>query len=81
MCIRDSNLTHAKKYMAAEAKKWADIITKELIVPTKFHGNMIGQHGTYRNRLQEKYNVFINFPRDNEIVTIRGCLLYTSRCV
>ncbi|CAI4061088.1 hypothetical protein N7582_001794 [Saccharomyces uvarum] len=66
------NLTHAKKYMAAEAKKWADIITKELIVPTKFHGNMIGQHGTYRNRLQEKYNVFINFPRNSEIVTIRG---------
>ncbi|QID86037.1 hypothetical protein GRS66_008640 [Saccharomyces pastorianus] len=66
------NLTHAKKHMAAEAKKWADIITKELIVPTKFHGNMIGQHGTYRNRLQEKYNVFINFPRNSEIVTIRG---------
>ncbi|EJS43151.1 scp160p [Saccharomyces arboricola H-6] len=66
------NLTHAKNYMATEAKKWADIITKEIIVPIKFHGNMIGSHGTYRNRLQEKYNVFINFPRDNEIVTIRG---------
>ncbi|CAI4043666.1 Scp160p SKDI_10G1350 [Saccharomyces kudriavzevii IFO 1802] len=66
------NLIHAKTYMTAEAKKWADIITKEIIVPIKFHGNMIGQHGTYRNRLQEKYNVFINFPRDSEIVTIRG---------
>ncbi|CAI6803383.1 ASN_HP2_G0027870.mRNA.1.CDS.1 [Saccharomyces cerevisiae] len=66
------NLTHAKKYLAAEAKKWSDIITKELIVPVKFHGSLIGPHGTYRNRLQEKYNVFINFPRDNEIVTIRG---------
>lgn len=66
------NLTCAKEYILSEAKKWADIITKELIVPLKFHRNLIGPNGSYRTRLQDKYNVFIHFPRDNEVVTIRG---------
>ncbi|CCK73542.1 Scp160p NDAI_0G05590 [Naumovozyma dairenensis CBS 421] len=66
------NLTQAKKYIVAESKKWADIITKELIVPQKLHRNLIGANGVYRNRLQDKYNVFINFPRTSDIVTIRG---------
>lgn len=66
------NLSCAKEFILAEAKKWADIITKELIVPLKLHRNLIGPNGSYRTRLQDKYSVFIHFPRDNEVVTIRG---------
>lgn len=66
------NLTCAKEFILAETKKWADIITKELIVPLELHRNLIGPNGSYRTRLQDKYNVFIHFPRDNEVVTIRG---------
>lgn len=66
------NLTCAKEFISAEVKKWADIITKELVVPLKLHRNLIGPNGSYRTRLQDKYSVFIHFPRDNEVVTIRG---------
>lgn len=69
---QEYNLEQAKKFIAAEAKKWADIVTKELVVPQKYHGSLIGANGVYRNRLQDKYSVFINFPRDSDIVTIRG---------
>lgn len=66
------NIEHAKVYILAEAKKWADITTKELIVPVKFHRNMIGSQGFYRNRLQDKYNVRVMFPKTGDVVTIRG---------
>lgn len=66
------NVEHAKVFIAAEAKKWADIITKELIAAPKYHRNLLGPQGAYRNRLQEKYNVRIFFPRNEEVVTIRG---------
>ncbi|SCV00213.1 LANO_0F05776g1_1 [Lachancea nothofagi CBS 11611] len=65
---------HAKAYMISESKKWADVITKELNVLPKFRGKLIGSQGTYRNRLQTKYNVFIHFPSEgeNKGVTING---------
>lgn len=66
------NVEHAKFFIAAEAKKWADIITKELIAAPKYHRSLIGPQGVYRNRLQDKYNVRIFFPRNEEVVTIRG---------
>lgn len=66
------NVEHAKTFIVAEAKKWADIITKELIAAPKYHRNLQGPQGAYRNRLQEKYNVRIFFPRNEEVVTIRG---------
>ena len=66
------NVNHAKNYIIAEAKKWADIITKEIVVPLKYHRNMMGPNASYRNRLQEKYSVHINFPRTSELVTVRG---------
>ncbi|SCU98322.1 LADA_0H12178g1_1 [Lachancea dasiensis] len=65
---------HAKAYLINESKKWADIVTKELNVLPKFRGKLIGSQGTYRNRLQTKYNVFIHFPAEDESqgVTIKG---------
>lgn len=66
------NVERAKAFIIAEAKKWADIITKELIAAPKYHRNLQGPQGAYRNRLQEKYNVKIFFPRNEEVVTIRG---------
>lgn len=68
----DYNLEHAKAFILSEANKWADIITKELVVPLKYHRNLMGPSASYRNRLQDKYNVHINFPRTSEIVTVRG---------
>ncbi|GMM58196.1 Scp160 protein [Maudiozyma humilis] len=68
----DYNLKHAKAYIQAEAKKWADIISKEIVVPLNLHRNVIGPNASYKNRLQDKYSVHINFPRTSEIVTIRG---------
>lgn len=66
------NLTCAKSFILAEAKKWADVITKEIVIPQKFHRNIIGPNGVYRTRLQDKYNVFINFSRETDLVSIRG---------
>lgn len=66
------NIMHAKKHVAAECKKLADVTTAELHVPSKFHRNLIGPRGLYRTRLQDKYGVYINFPKTGEIVTIRG---------
>lgn len=66
------NLEHAKVFILSEAKKWADVITKELYVPTKFQKNLIGSQGSYRIRLENKYNVRIQFPKEGEIVTIKG---------
>ncbi|CCK68635.1 Scp160p KNAG_0B01930 [Huiozyma naganishii CBS 8797] len=66
------NISCAKKEIAADAKKLADTITKELLVPIKLHRSMIGPNNVYRNKLQEKYGVSIYFPRDSEVVTIRG---------
>jgi len=68
----DYNVNHAKNYVLAEAKKWADIISKEIVVPLKFHRNMMGPNASYRNRLQDKYSVHINFPRTSELVTVKG---------
>ncbi|KAH3900601.1 Scp160p SCDLUD_003593 [Saccharomycodes ludwigii] len=66
------NIDHCKQHILAEAKKWSDIITKELVVPNKYHRSLIGPRGIYAKRLQEKYNVNINFPENGEIITIRG---------
>lgn len=66
------NVERAKVYVQQEAKKWADIITKEMFVAQKYHRNLMGPQGAYRNRLQEKYNVRIFFPKGEDNVTIRG---------
>lgn len=66
------NIGLAKTFVAAEAKKWADIISKELIAGQKYHRNLIGPQSVYRNRLQDKYSVRIFFPRDEDVVTIKG---------
>ncbi|CCH60084.1 hypothetical protein TBLA_0C02770 [Henningerozyma blattae CBS 6284] len=67
------NINRAKIYIIAEAKKWANIITKELIVPTKYLRSLSGKDFSYRNRLQDKYNVNIFFPKNGEtLVIIRG---------
>lgn len=66
------NVERAKVYIQQEAKKWADIITKELFVAQKYHRNLMGPQGAYRNRLQDKYNVRIFFPKGDDNVSIRG---------
>ncbi|SCV04232.1 LAMI_0H14466g1_1 [Lachancea mirantina] len=68
------NAEHAKAHVMAEAKKWADVTSKELLVPAKYQGRMIGAGGANCNRLQEKYSVHIKFPdsRESETVIVRG---------
>lgn len=65
-------IEHAKKDIANEAKRLADIVTKELVAQAKYHRNLSGPQGMYRTRLQEKYNVFINFLKENNTITIKG---------
>ncbi|AET40703.1 Scp160p Ecym_6327 [Eremothecium cymbalariae DBVPG len=66
------NCERAKAHILAEAKKWADLITKELIVPAKYHRQLLGSQGVYRTRLENKYNVRIQFIREAETVSIKG---------
>ncbi|CUM62580.1 uncharacterized protein PRCAT00000132001 [Priceomyces carsonii] len=44
------------------SKKWSDETLVRLKVDSQFHRRLIGPHGVYINRLQEKYKVNIRFP-------------------
>lgn len=41
----------------------ADETTEILKIPHQYHGSLIGQNGKYVVRLEDKYSVKINFPR------------------
>lgn len=43
----------------------ADETSEVLKIPQQYHSSLIGQHGKYVIRLEEKYGVKITFPRDS----------------
>jgi len=43
----------------------ADETTEILKIPHQYHGSLIGQNGKYVVRLEDKYSVKINFPRQS----------------
>lgn len=61
------NVEAAKLKISSLSKKWADETVERLKIDSKFHKRMIGPKGVYINRLQEKYNVRIRFPSENEL--------------
>jgi predicted PilT family ATPase len=56
-----------KAHIISMGKKWEDEATFNLKIEPKFHRDLIGRQGEGVNRLQEKYNVRIQFPRSNNI--------------
>ncbi len=56
-----------KAHITSLGKKWEDETTYNLKIEPKFHRELIGRKGEDVNRLQEKYNVRIQFPRTNNI--------------
>lgn len=52
-----------RKHILELAKKLEDETTHHLHVPAQFHRDLIGAQGAQVNKLQDRYNVRINFPR------------------
>lgn len=73
---RKECVAEAKARLASQAQRLADEQTATLAVPSELFGSIIGQGGKYVTRLQEKYDVRINFPQDRKAakgeVSIRG---------
>lgn len=63
------NVEAAKSKVVTLSKKWADETLARLKIDSKFHKRMIGAKGVYINRLQDKYNVKIRFPSENEAIS------------
>lgn len=57
------NVEAAKAKLASLAKRLADETISKIKIESKYHRRMIGPNLVYLNRLQDKYNVRIQFPR------------------
>lgn len=53
----------AKAHILALGKKLEDEATYTLKIPPQYHRDLIGQKGSQVNRLQDRYNVRVQFPR------------------
>lgn len=62
---RKENVEEAQRRIKSLATRMADETTLTLPLPTSLdRGSLIGKQGTYLKRLEEKYEVRINFPKD-----------------
>lgn len=52
-----------KAHIQALGKKLEDTVTLQVVAEPKFHRSLIGQKGNQVNRLQDRHNVRIQFPR------------------
>lgn len=69
------NVEAAKDRINTQISNLADQTTLTLKVPKSFHRYLIGPSGRYVKKLEEKYNVFIKFPRGDENpdqISVRG---------
>ncbi|KAI6110629.1 hypothetical protein EDD16DRAFT_1239358 [Pisolithus croceorrhizus] len=62
---RKENADEAKKRILTQVEKLADETTETLKIPTQYHASLIGQNGKYVVRLEDNYDVKINFPRQS----------------
>ncbi|EMR11335.1 hypothetical protein PNEG_00364 [Pneumocystis murina B123] len=60
-----NNVEEAKSHIQEFIKKLDEQTVLHLSIPVKHHGSLIGQGGKFVKRLEEKYQVKINFPREN----------------
>lgn len=70
------NAEEARSRITAMGERLVDETTFNLKIPAEFHGQIIGQGGKLVKRLEEKYNVNIQFPRGesggNEVIVKGG---------
>jgi predicted PilT family ATPase len=59
----------AKAKILGLAKRLEDEATHVLKIKPQYHRDLIGMKGSQVNRLQERYNVRVNFPRNNNPTT------------
>ncbi|KAG2214318.1 hypothetical protein INT47_000874 [Mucor saturninus] len=59
------NVEAAKERVLSQITNLADQVTLSLKVPKEFHRFLIGPSGRYVKKLEDKYNVFIKFPKTN----------------
>ncbi|KAK4054370.1 hypothetical protein OIO90_003603 [Microbotryomycetes sp. JL221] len=63
---RKENAEEARKRIQAQVSRLADEVTLTIpLPPTLERGSLIGKQGAYLKRLEDKYEVRVNFPRDN----------------
>ncbi|KAG1716418.1 hypothetical protein ID866_770 [Astraeus odoratus] len=62
---RKENAEEAKKRILVQVERLADETTEILKIPSQYHASLIGQQGKYVVRLEDKYGVKINFPRQS----------------
>ncbi|MBE7182353.1 MAG: hypothetical protein INR71_14315, partial [Terriglobus roseus] len=55
-----------KSSIMKSAIKWQDETTHVLKIKQQYHRDLIGAKGSQVNRLQDRYNVHINFPRSQQ---------------
>lgn len=60
---RKETAQEARARLEAQVHRLQDEVKEIIHVPRDRHGSLIGQGGRYVARLQDKYGVFINFPR------------------
>lgn len=59
------NVGAAKERILSQITNLADQVTISLKVPKEFHRFLIGPSGRYVKKLEDKYNVFIKFPKSS----------------
>lgn len=57
----------AQARITALAKKLEDIANYTIKVPAEYHRDLIGARGNQVNRLQDRYNVHVQFPRASNV--------------
>ncbi|KAK9249381.1 hypothetical protein V1506DRAFT_518093 [Lipomyces tetrasporus] len=62
-----SNVLETQARIEALAARLADEIVLRLNVPIEHHSALIGQKGKFVKRLEERYDVRVNFPRSEEL--------------
>lgn len=60
------NADEAKTRILNFGRRLADEVNLKLNVPNEFHATLIGTGGKFVKRLEEKYDVRIKFPRNND---------------
>lgn len=55
-----------KNHIVSQGKKFEDEATYVLKIESRFHGQLVGRKGQDVNRLQDKYNVKIQFPPSSQ---------------
>ncbi|KAK7205812.1 hypothetical protein BZA70DRAFT_143250 [Myxozyma melibiosi] len=61
-----NNVLEAQSRMLALAKRLEDEVVLRLAVPNEHHSALIGQKGKFVRRIEDRYEVRVNFPRASD---------------